>query len=143
LDESSRDKSRLRLARNRRHHTVELKLPARGFKELGDRREDRLHRDPFVEVSFCEHHGPVRPTLVPFSGERERERSDRPVRPTATAVWVLRSAFLVISVPPRRSKRDMHPRTTNMQRRSWDDPQLGFASAGVPLPVTNTQGQPL
>jgi hypothetical protein len=36
----------------------------------------------------------------------------------------------------------MHPRNTNMQRRALDALELCFDFAGVPLPVTNTQGQP-
>ena len=37
----------------------------------------------------------------------------------------------------------MHPRATNLQRRTRDVHEPGFEPAGVPLPVTNTQGQPL
>ena len=36
--------------------------------------------------------------------------------------------------------RDMHPPATNIQCRACDAHQLSFAPAGVPLPVTNTQG---
>ena len=52
---------------------------------------------------------------------RTREGAKRPTRPSAaTPVWVLRSAFLVISAKPRKSGRDMHPRATNLQRRARD-----------------------
>ena len=37
----------------------------------------------------------------------------------------------------------MHPRATNLQRRTRDVHEPGFEPAGVPLPVTNTQGKPL
>ena len=37
----------------------------------------------------------------------------------------------------------MHPRATNLQRRTRDVHEPAFEPAGVPLPVTNTQGQPL
>ena len=35
----------------------------------------------------------VCPTILPFSGGRERERSDRPARPTATAGWAAQTAY--------------------------------------------------
>src|SRR5688572_20094698 len=39
--------------------------------------------------------------------------------------------------------RDMRPSATNQQTGARDAHQLKFAPAGVPLPVTNTQGKPL
>src|SRR5262245_3069971 len=39
------------------------------------------------EQGYCSSHRESGLTLPPFSGERERERSNRPVPPTATAGW--------------------------------------------------------
>ena len=42
--------------------------------------EQILHASPVIDR-------PVRPTILPFIGGRDEERSDRPARPTATAGW--------------------------------------------------------
>ena len=39
------------------------------------------------DVNWLWKLGHVRLTILPFSGGRTRERSDRPVRPTATVGW--------------------------------------------------------
>jgi hypothetical protein len=48
----------------------------------------RLVRQPSPLVSLASSQGvPVCPTILAFSGGREREQSDRRVRPTATPGW--------------------------------------------------------
>ena len=68
-------------------------------------------------------------------------QSARPRSSAATRIRVDRSAFHSSS-DEENGARDMHPPATNLQCRARDAYQLSFAPAGVPLPVTNTQGQP-
>jgi hypothetical protein len=82
--------------------------------------------------------------LVRLSNGLAFSGAAQPRLPTsaAMALWVDRST-LDRRGKPGMIQADMHPRATNLQRQTRDVHELGFEPAGVPLPATNTQGQPL
>ena len=65
-------------------HPAQMRPPM--VHVLTSRQEGETANNPENEVHTTkENHEYCLPTILAFSGGRERERSDRPVRPTATA----------------------------------------------------------
>ncbi len=97
------------IATSRQHRYRRRRPSKRQWRAIRIRRESPRARSPGSRGSSrpttsgngrgsCATHSPaprppadpfalVCPTILPFSGGREEERSDRPVRPTATAGW--------------------------------------------------------
>jgi hypothetical protein len=58
-------------------------------ERIEQRTQPEILRERLYHGSKCVRRSSIRLTILAFSGGRERERSDRRVRPTATASWAV------------------------------------------------------